>query len=158
MREISEEKIPHYVNDPIINAMTAPELKLKRPKINYLEAILFVLAMLGGAYLISFIISILVQLINNRLLELKRIFVYANSMYIWSLIVVVLCMSRFICIWFVRLYQRYARSETRLRCCYIPSCSEYAILSFKKYGVFWGGIKTVKRLLRCHPPGGVDYP
>ena len=48
--------IPHYRNDPIINAATAPELKLYRPKINFFLAIVYVLAhfllsiILGGVY------------------------------------------------------------------------------------------------------------
>ncbi|MGI6401706.1 MAG: membrane protein insertion efficiency factor YidD [Thermoguttaceae bacterium] len=61
-------------------------------------------------------------------------------------------------IWFIRVYQRYAKAETRLRCCYTPSCSEYAILALRKYGALIGGFKTVRRLLRCGPPGGIDYP
>ncbi|MBU5417691.1 membrane protein insertion efficiency factor YidD [Anaerobutyricum soehngenii] len=65
---------------------------------------------------------------------------------------------KYILIWFIRVYQRYAKSETRLRCCYTPSCSEYAILALKKYGLVIGSIKAFKRLLRCGPPGGIDYP
>ena len=64
-----------------------------------------------------------------------------------------------IIIWFIRIYQRYASDDIRLLCVFEPSCSEYMILSIKKYGVIWGGIKGVKRLKRCHlPNGGEDYP
>lgn len=43
-------------------------------------------------------------------------------------------------------------------CRFIPTCSEYAILAIEKYGVLRGGIKAVRRILRCHPfnPGGYD--
>lgn len=43
-------------------------------------------------------------------------------------------------------------------CRFIPTCSEYAILAIEKYGVFRGGFKAVRRILRCHPfnPGGYD--
>ena len=62
-------------------------------------------------------------------------------------------------IWFILLYQRYAPTNVRLRCLFEPSCSEYMILSIKKYGVIYGCAKGVNRLLRCHSPnGGEDYP
>jgi hypothetical protein len=65
---------------------------------------------------------------------------------------------RKILIWLITVYQATAKIETRLRCCFEPSCSEYAILAIKKYGVFKGVNKSIKRLKRCHPPGGIDYP
>jgi len=66
---------------------------------------------------------------------------------------------RWIIIWFIRVYQHYASDEVRLACVFEPSCSQYAILAIKKYGVIIGGIKSVRRLLRCHyPNGGEDHP
>jgi len=43
-------------------------------------------------------------------------------------------------------------------CRFFPTCSEYAILAIEKYGVLRGGVKAVRRILRCHPfnPGGYD--
>lgn len=43
-------------------------------------------------------------------------------------------------------------------CRFIPTCSEYALIAFERYGVARGGYLTVKRLLKCHPfhPGGYD--
>lgn len=62
-------------------------------------------------------------------------------------------------IWFIHLYQNKASDETRLRCVFEPSCSEYMILAIQKYGWLRGVIKGIKRLGRCHPPnGGKDYP
>ena len=149
---IVTENIPHYKNDPITNAATAPELKLYRPRISYWKAALYVVIHI----LASALLSMLYVLLTNendaiRYSELAYPFLIATL----SLFLVTL---RFTFIWFVRVYQRYAKSETRLRCCMTPSCSEYAILAFKKYGAIWGSIKTFKRLLRCHPPGGIDYP
>ena len=45
-------------------------------------------------------------------------------------------------------------------CRFYPSCSEYTLKSINKYGTLKGGIKGIKRLLRCHPfsGGGVDLP
>ena len=62
-------------------------------------------------------------------------------------------------IWCIRVYQRYAPEDIRSACVFEPSCSEYMILSIRKYGVIRGGIKGVERLKRCHlPNGGEDYP
>lgn len=36
-------------------------------------------------------------------------------------------------------------------CRYSPSCSNYSIQSFEKYGFFKGLLMTVKRVGRCHP-------
>ena len=42
--------------------------------------------------------------------------------------------------------------------CYIPTCSEYALITVEKYGVVHGGWMAIKRILRCHPfhKGGYD--
>lgn len=42
----------------------------------------------------------------------------------------------------IRLYQRYAPESVRRRCLFKPTCSEYAILAIKKYGVIRGGYKA----------------
>lgn len=147
-----EKKIPHYINDPVINAATAPALTLYRPKINYLKAVLYVLAHLA----IGFVAAIVWAGIEHR--QLKNIFENFGTKLCIVLSVLFLLTLRFTFIWFVRLYQRYARAEIRLLCCMTPSCSAYAILAFRKYGAIWGGIKTIKRLFRCRYPGGIDYP
>lgn len=43
-------------------------------------------------------------------------------------------------------------------CIYTPTCSEYSLQAYKKYGFFKGTYLTVKRLLRCNPlyKGGYD--
>ncbi len=45
-------------------------------------------------------------------------------------------------------------------CKYHPSCSEYASLAYREFGLVRGTAKTAWRLLRCNPwsHGGVDYP
>lgn len=146
------ENIPHYKNDPVTNAATAPELKLYRPKINFAKAWLYIFLHLAVAFIIAlfwtaFSDIIISSSIGAFLLKMLIAFLVTNLLTL-----------RFTFIWFVRIYQKYAKSETRLRCCMTPSCSEYAILAFKKYGAIIGGIKTFRRLLRCHPPGGIDYP
>ncbi|MCX6797634.1 MAG: membrane protein insertion efficiency factor YidD [Candidatus Falkowbacteria bacterium] len=43
-------------------------------------------------------------------------------------------------------------------CRFQPSCSEYGKEAILKYGVVWGGLKAVWRILRCNPwsKGGYD--
>lgn len=43
-------------------------------------------------------------------------------------------------------------------CRYYPTCSEYALLSFKRFGFVKGLYLTARRISRCHPfhPGGYD--
>tara|TARA_B100001109_G_C18449752_1_gene283944 strand:+ start:226 stop:477 length:252 start_codon:yes stop_codon:yes gene_type:complete len=36
-------------------------------------------------------------------------------------------------------------------CRYLPTCSEYAIEALKTYGFLKGSIKSLKRILSCHP-------
>jgi len=42
-------------------------------------------------------------------------------------------------------------------CRYSPSCSEYAIISLKRFGLLKGCILSTKRLFRCAPWGGFGY-
>lgn len=155
---MEEKKIPHYINDPVINRLTAPENKLYRPKISFVKAALVVIVTVIATMGISFILAMLFRKIGWFEFENKsQSQAFLDVYWIVQLLVLVLTL-RYIMIWFIRVYQRYAKSETRLRCCYTPSCSEYAILALKKYGALIGGIKAVKRLLRCGPPGGIDYP
>lgn len=66
---------------------------------------------------------------------------------------------RSILIGLILLYQRYAPADVRLACLFEPSCSEYMILSIKKFGVIYGCAKGINRLSRCrYPNGGEDYP
>ena len=43
-------------------------------------------------------------------------------------------------------------------CKYYPTCSQYGYEAIAKHGLIKGGLKTIKRLLRCHPwsQGGYD--
>ncbi len=36
-------------------------------------------------------------------------------------------------------------------CRFLPTCSEYAVESIERFGVYQGSMLAVKRLCRCHP-------
>lgn len=78
-----------------------------------------------------------------------------------SYFLLILISLKGILIFLVELYQAKASDQIRLRCVFVPSCSEYMILSLKKYGVIIGLIKGIGRLYRCRNSngiGGEDYP
>lgn len=45
-------------------------------------------------------------------------------------------------------------------CPYHPTCSEYGRLAILKHGIFFGILKAIWRIVRCHPwtKGGIDKP
>lgn len=48
-------------------------------------------------------------------------------------------------------YQHYGRSLLKgfIACRYAPTCSVYSIQAVEKYGIRWGLVLSVKRLLSC---------
>lgn len=60
----------------------------------------------------------------------------------------------------VEFYQKYISKYifTGRNCRFYPTCSEYSILAYKKYGFFKGTWLTFYRILRCNPfnKGGYD--
>ncbi|XP_076899872.1 UPF0161 protein At3g09310-like [Bidens hawaiensis] len=42
-------------------------------------------------------------------------------------------------------------------CRYVPTCSEYSMIAYKKYGVVKGSILTAWRICRCNPLGGSGF-
>ena len=57
----------------------------------------------------------------------------------------------------IRFYRRHI-SPYRQPCCrFTPTCSQYALEAFRKYGPFKGLWLSVRRILRCHPWGGSGY-
>jgi putative component of membrane protein insertase Oxa1/YidC/SpoIIIJ protein YidD len=55
----------------------------------------------------------------------------------------------------VEIYQHYMPESFRRRCLCMPTCSEYMILSVKKYGVLKGIWKGLYRLI--HTCRGINY-
>jgi uncharacterized protein len=58
----------------------------------------------------------------------------------------------------LRRYQR-RRAGRPAACRYLPTCSTYAIQAVERYGLVEGGMRAIRRILRCRPPFcGVDEP
>ena len=57
-------------------------------------------------------------------------------------------------IFFILMYQKFISPLVGPSCRYYPTCSEYSIQAFTKYGFLKGGYLSTKRILRCNPWGG----
>ena len=57
----------------------------------------------------------------------------------------------------IKIYQWVISPWLGPKCRYTPTCSNYALQAFKKYGLFKGFWLATKRILRCHPWGGHGY-
>jgi putative membrane protein insertion efficiency factor len=94
---------------------------------------------------------------------IKRDFALLNKLlhYISSLKVTLICLEwavNLLIVFSIKVYQNTLRLLFPPSCRFYPSCSEYAVQAFKKFGFFKGVWLSVKRLCRCHPfhPGGFD--
>ena len=58
----------------------------------------------------------------------------------------------------IKFYRSYISTLTPASCRYTPSCSQYGLVAFEKYGLIKGFYLTIKRILSCHPwtKGGFD--
>ena len=57
----------------------------------------------------------------------------------------------------IRGYQLIVSPLLGSNCRFMPTCSEYAIESFKSYGLIKGFLLTIKRIGKCHPWGSHGY-
>lgn len=62
---------------------------------------------------------------------------------------------------FIGLIKFYRKGISPLKppsCRFYPTCSEYGLEAFERFGAVKGGYLTLKRIGKCHPlhPGGVD--
>lgn len=130
-----------------------PNNPLNRPPIKYIKfvlSIIFFILLLIGVYVVTKVC------ITQSDLEHKSLYPVICTIVMGSIYLLII--SKKAVIWCVKVYQHYAPEHVRLRCAFEPSCSEYMIMAVKKYGTFKGVAKGIKRLFRCHPPGGIDYP
>ena len=57
----------------------------------------------------------------------------------------------------VRFYRRCISPLTPPSCRFTPTCSEYALIAFQRYGFLKGFWLTLKRICKCHPWGPSGY-
>jgi len=136
----------------------APEDRLYRPDVDYRLATKHLLKLILNAIILSVLCYCLLRQVRSVFTSnLIPLHLFLVIFCAWVVLIFLYKLKK-IMIFCIRLYQRYASSETRLHCCYEPSCSEYAILAIKKYGIIKASVKTIRRLRKCEPPFKVDYP
>jgi len=54
----------------------------------------------------------------------------------------------------IKIYQCVISPYIGPKCRYTPTCSQYALEAFRKYGPFKGGWLAIRRISSCHPWGG----
>ena len=60
-------------------------------------------------------------------------------------------------IFLILVYQKIISPILGPKCRFTPTCSNYALEAFKKYGLLKGFWLSIKRIGRCHPWGGHGY-
>ncbi len=63
-----------------------------------------------------------------------------------------------IAIGLIRFYQKVISPMKKPSCRFYPTCSQYSLEAFEKYGFLKGMFLSVKRIIKCHPfhRGGHD--
>ena len=136
--ELEQELVRKYVM----------ERPLYRPPITYFKAFLLFFVSAFCLFLISLFMFLLFHFFGLAVNKLVFFTVFYGVAFV--------IFSRWIGILFIRLYQHYASEDVRRRCLLKPTCSEYAVIVIKKYGLLIGGIKTWIRLnYKCR--GDVYY-
>jgi putative component of membrane protein insertase Oxa1/YidC/SpoIIIJ protein YidD len=132
--------------------------ELRRPDTTAKTAVIRLLATEGLGIAIAFLADFLFEEF-----EIFRRFFFRPSVWQFysfgSMTAFAVC-SRKLLVTVVELYQHYAPEEVRRRCTLMPSCSEYAILALRKYGVIVGLYRIYVRLTKtCRGDMyRMDYP
>ena len=111
--------------------------RLPRPKTKRIHLIIYIslyIILISGMCLMIFLIKLSAFF---KAMVFSILFLLFSEFYL-----------RFIGIKCVECYQHYATDERRRRCLCIPSCSEYAIICFKRYSLIKALLKIRKRLYK----------
>ena len=60
-------------------------------------------------------------------------------------------------VFFINCYQFFLSPILGSNCRYSPTCSDYAKQAIDKYGIVYGVLLSLKRILRCQPWGKSGY-
>ena len=137
-----------------INHLLSAEVTLYRPKFVVLKIVGFLgvllLLVLGASWGTLF-------MVHGRNIKECLSYEYWVVMVFWCVFFCALMSARF-AILMIQIYQRYASASTRLRCRCIPSCSQYALIAFKKYGMSYGFYKMLYHLKMCKRAPFYEFP
>lgn len=58
---------------------------------------------------------------------------------------------------FIKFYRKVISPVTPASCRFIPTCSEYGLTAFQRFGFKKGFVLTMKRLAKCRPGGPYGF-
>lgn len=137
-----------------INHLLSAEVTLYRPKFVVLKILGFIgvlLLLVLGAFGETIFVA------HGGNIEECSPHEFLVVVLFWGAFFVALMSAQF-SILMIQLYQRYASASTRLRCRCIPSCSQYALIAFKKYGMSYGCYKMLYHLKMCERAPFYEFP
>ena len=76
----------------------------------------------------------------NKLILIFKQHIYAFKYLIINIFVFV-----------IKIYQRIISPLLGPKCRFTPSCSQYAVIALRRFGLIKGSWLMVKRVLKCHP-------
>lgn len=59
-------------------------------------------------------------------------------------------------IFLIKIYQAFP-THMHSACRFTPTCSNYAIEAYDRFGFFYGSYLTIKRIIKCRPHGPIGY-
>ncbi len=126
------------------------ERELLRPKTDVKTAVKGILILETSVIIVSL----------SLYLFLNRLSISFRTVYSITGAILPLFFLKKILVTAVELYQHYAPEDVRRRCVCMPTCSEYAILALRKYGVIKGLYKIYGRLTKKCKGSiySIDYP
>lgn len=133
---------------PSREEVNADKYRYSNPKIYIFEIIMNIILPLLGTILLFFMLKTICNIPINKCIIICLI----------CLLVYLILRLKDIAIFIVHLYQKFAPIEVRSRCGYYPTCSDYMILSIRKYGLIIGIIKGYKRIKRCDGSHKEEWP
>lgn len=63
----------------------------------------------------------------------------------------------YIAIFFIKFYRYLISPFFPASCRYTPTCSQYALQSYRTHNFFFATYLVIKRILKCNPWGGYGY-
>lgn len=142
------------ITDYKINHLLSAEVTLYRPRFVILKTLCFACAMLTCVFFAS-LASVAIEH-NCQVEECSRYEFVLLAMF-WSFFFTSLMSARFVML-LILIYQRFASASTRLRCRCVPSCSQYALIALKKYGISYGVYKMIFHLKICAVAPFYEFP
>ena len=144
-----------HINDPYLNKLLSPAANLYRPDLPYGRMIVLTVIVTILSILCTTVIIVLNEKIDSLSVasDIQKVYIFVFCIFVFISI-----FSKYYIVFIVMMYQRFAKSEIRLKSCCYPSCSQYSIIALRKYGTIVGIYLTVKHCINCRPPGLNEFP